>query len=53
VWTFCPSELNLVLELSKEKVKWSEPLSGVKVRAQNNEKFLVMYPTKAEDQETD
>lgn len=48
--TLHPSELNLVSELSKERV-WSGRLSGLEVRPQDSGKFLAMSVTRAEDRE--
>lgn len=47
--TLHPSELDLVSELSKERVRWSGHLSRIEVRPQDSGKFLAMGMTRAED----
>lgn len=38
-WSLHPSELNLVLELGKERVRGPGHLSGIEVRAQDKGRF--------------
>lgn len=47
------SEVNLVSQPSKERVRWFCHLSGFGVRQQDSGKFLAMSLTKPEDQEGD
>lgn len=52
-WALCRSELCLVSELNKERVRWPGHLSGVGVRPQDNGKFLAVDPANAENQGAD